>query len=305
MAVNSEHLKPISPESLDDKLHALRRRRKEFISHLHIPWEATKQANAFLEKVNHSDVTLSRYLEIRMQGLNNIEHKALLAQVGYQQQLRYSQDAHRHSGALENLVWHADLYQNYLNRCLEDWSIYTNPYNAVFLDYLQHYAFYNANEAPVQTDVAIKEIFQCRMRLQWACFSPMNYVQLMNQLRVFCDSDAEQQLAESLAYKNPLRHRHLLHNRRLSTKDMHKFKCIKRYFQSRRKGSIAKIDQAYLHDIVRFSRLFIEGGHDPIPHWDFELFQNTMDGLSWEEMNHRLVLRTLDLKAENNFVYDF
>ena len=133
----------------------------------------------------------------------------------------------------------------------------------------------------------------------------MNYVQLMNQLRVFCDSDAEQQLAESLAYKNPLRHRHLLHNRRLSTKDMHKFKCIKRYFQPRRKGSIAKIDQAYLHDIVRFSRLFIEGGHDPIPHWDFELFQNTMDGLSWEEMNHRLVLRTLDLKAENNFVHDF
>ena len=243
---------------------AVHRRHMGFKSHLRQPDADYLKQPHWQEKVNGSGVALSRYLTLRNNRLIEIGEKTMAAWHDC------SRNGHQIYDQDEPLWGEMIDYKNLLNRCIEDWGLYVNYRNEVFIDYLEHYARYNfdyTNQGFLLEEV-IQMIIEQRLQFDWARFEPMNYQDTALDILTFSAlSPANRARQRLLQHRQTKQTNFRSFNRKLRQADCLQFNQVMAYYEGQKLNAPVEVDSDYLRDLLRFESLFLVEG-DPLADWD-------------------------------------
>ena len=251
------NFRPLPNEIRMDEIITLQRRFSEFNQYLYSP--AKLASKSWQEKSNPSGITLSHYLKMKNQQLQQLHHDISNT---VQRFAQYEECD------IEKLVEQVSIYDSFLGYCIEDWGIYLQPDNSIFICYIQNYAECVQSELRRKSDVeaTIHAIFDRHLQFPWANFQPLDYEQIQQTLIDLCSLTNSELAQYRLLHNRQNGKKHFSrHNKKMRNIDNTKLEQI-RIYQDYPQESLTEIDSDYMRDLFRLKALFFVEG-DPVPIW--------------------------------------
>ena len=251
------NFRPLPNELRMDEIITLQRRFAEFNKYLYSPDRLASKS--WQEKSNPAGITLSHYLKMKHRQLQQL-HDDITGNLHH--------FAHYEECDIEQVVEQVSSYDYLLERSIEDWGIYVQPENNVFIYYVQHYAACIQSELRTESKIeeVVHAIFDQRLQFPWAHFQPSDYEQMQQGLINLC-SATNNELARHrlLQCRQGSKDNFSRYNKKMRKIDSIKFEQTKIY-QEYPQESLTEVDSDYMRDLFRLESLFFVEG-DPLPVW--------------------------------------